>query len=426
MTALWLMIAGLILLAIGFICFPLLPFNRRKEYCVAQQQQNIDIFRDRLQELEQEKLQGNMTEAVFLKLKIELEKNLLKDTQGATVPQYADEDVTNKQWMLSVFMCVAVTVVSLAMYGVLGRSDDLFISQVMANEKPAEQNNTNPEAMSMEKAIAVLESKVAETPEDKEKLLLLANSYAAIGQFAKAANVYEKLSRKAEKGSEEYAGLKGAQAQSLFQLSNERMTKSVKVIIQQALKADPQEPASLMLLGIEAFTSENYQQAIDHWKKAKIKAEKPQIERFINPAIKAAQQKLGIAESQFSVEKTTAQATTTNAARVTIDLTLNPSLRDRVTDDQYIFVFARPNGGRMPLAAERIQVKDLPAHIVLDDTKAAMPTAKLSSAEQVEITARISKSGQPMPQPGDLYVTINGVEVKKQPVLALEINQVVE
>lgn len=80
----------------------------------------------------------------------------------------------------------------------------------------------------------------------------------------------------------------------------------------------------------------------------------------------------------------------------------------------------------MPLAVERLRVKDLPANIVLDDSKAAMPTAKLSSVDVVDITARISRSGQPMAQAGDLYITLEKVAVKNAPPLAMEIARIVE
>ena len=50
----------------------------------------------------------------------------------------------------------------------------------------------------------------------------------------------------------------------------------------------------------------------------------------------------------------------------------------------------------------RKQVKDLPFDFKLDDSQAMSPAARLSGAKRVIVGARISKSGQAMPQPGDL------------------------
>jgi len=56
----------------------------------------------------------------------------------------------------------------------------------------------------------------------------------------------------------------------------------------------------------------------------------------------------------------------------------------------------------MPLALVKKQVRDLPITFTLDDSMAMSPTAKLSDHGQVIVGARISRSGSPMPQPGDL------------------------
>ena len=79
----------------------------------------------------------------------------------------------------------------------------------------------------------------------------------------------------------------------------------------------------------------------------------------------------------------------------------------------------------MPLAVERLKVKDLPADVTLDDSKAAMPTATLSSVEKVDLTARVSLSGGAIAQAGDLFASQEQVDIRsvKQP-LNLLINQV--
>ncbi|MDP1996615.1 MAG: c-type cytochrome biogenesis protein CcmI, partial [Gallionella sp.] len=45
-----------------------------------------------------------------------------------------------------------------------------------------------------------------------------------------------------------------------------------------------------------------------------------------------------------------------------------------------------------------------------DDSMAMQPQAKLSSFEQFEVVARVSKTGNPIAQPGDLQGTTGAVK----------------
>jgi cytochrome c-type biogenesis protein CcmH len=68
-----------------------------------------------------------------------------------------------------------------------------------------------------------------------------------------------------------------------------------------------------------------------------------------------------------------------------------------------LFVFAREiNGPPMPVSIVRATKQDMPFMFRLDDSTSPMPSRKLSSAGTVMIVARLSKSGQAMPQSGDL------------------------
>ena len=84
-------------------------------------------------------------------------------------------------------------------------------------------------------------------------------------------------------------------------------------------------------------------------------------------------------------------------------ISLAPALLAKAAPEDTVFIFARAlQGSKAPLAILRRQVKDLPLEVTLDDSTAMSPALRLSTQTQVVIGARVSKSGQAMPQPGDL------------------------
>ena len=83
------------------------------------------------------------------------------------------------------------------------------------------------------------------------------------------------------------------------------------------------------------------------------------------------------------------------AAKLASKLEQNP--------DNVVFIFARAvNGPRMPLAAQRARVADLPMDFMLDDSQAVMQGATISSVDSVRVEVRVSKSGTANPGKGDL------------------------
>jgi cytochrome c-type biogenesis protein CcmH len=91
-----------------------------------------------------------------------------------------------------------------------------------------------------------------------------------------------------------------------------------------------------------------------------------------------------------------------------------------------VFIFARAaQGPPMPLAIVRLQVKDLPVDVVLDDSMAMTPTMKLSSFPEVVVGARVSKSGNAIPASGDLQSISDALQTADAKAVSITIDQVV-
>jgi cytochrome c-type biogenesis protein CcmH len=421
MTALWLSLIGLLGVALGIVYLPLLRKHQPLP-AVSHQQHSIAIFQDRLAELESEKNQGSLAAGDFVLLKVELEKSLLADVDNLPnalnppqPPFIKGGEVTLQHWLVVSGLAFFVVLISLTLYVQLGRSEDFaqsLVLQAKAQQQAVEDQKAQAQLL---KLVTLLKAKIAQHPTDVEKWQLLASSYAAMQQYSQAAQVYQAAMTAVGKQHPQYAALKGGFAQMLFQAADEHITPAVAQAMQETLDIDPLESSALLLKGIEAYTQGRVAQAIAAWQKAKLKANDNLIANFIDPIITQAQAQL----AQVPVANAAV-----SAAKITVKVSLDNSLKNKLNPEQIVFVFARAVDGKMPLAIEKLQVKDLPSTVVLDDTKAAMPTARLSSVQTAQVTARVSLSGQAREASGDWFADPVQVPVTKQgSTVELLINQ---
>jgi cytochrome c-type biogenesis protein CcmH len=81
-------------------------------------------------------------------------------------------------------------------------------------------------------------------------------------------------------------------------------------------------------------------------------------------------------------------------AQVRVRVELAPDVAAQVQPEDSVFIFARPAAGEaMPLAVKRLTVADLPAEVLLSDADAMMEQLRLSNFPQIELVARVSRSG---------------------------------
>ena len=121
-----------------------------------------------------------------------------------------------------------------------------------------------------------------------------------------------------------------------------------------------------------------------------------------------------------------ATSSTTTSASITslsVAVDVNDEVRKKFNANDVIFIYAKAKQGpRMPLAAQRMTLAELPATVLLDDSMAMVAGMNLSAFEQLVISARVSKSGSAIAQSGDY---IGSTDYKNQKTQA-SINIVID
>jgi cytochrome c-type biogenesis protein CcmH len=122
---------------------------------------------------------------------------------------------------------------------------------------------------------------------------------------------------------------------------------------------------------------------------------------------------------------TTSSTAATSSVALNVTVKLDPELAAKVQPADTLFVFARAvDGPPMPLAVARLKASELPAKVMLTDAMAMTPAMTLSKFPKVNIAARISKSGNAMPQAGDLESAPVEVATDSHVPVALTIDKV--
>lgn len=417
MLELWTGIALLTLLAMAFVCLPIL---RVKQQEIANSSineridQNVLIFRERLSELEQEKQAGTLEQADFEVLKIELERNLLSD---ASEHQSTTINSTGKLCIKSLLqigvIAVIIPIASLSLYLATGRSADLEL---------AYKQSLATDDITLEQATEQLEQVLQEKENNPEGWYLLATTYLNQGRYQEGVESLKKVLEQVPETNPQYPHIMGQLAQAQFFAQGSRYTETVRGLINKTLELDPYETTVRGLLGIEAFELGQYEEAIEQWHKALKKAKGKEAES-LRIGIEEAQKKL---RQQGKDIPDRMEQSTEFAIHLRVQLA--NSLLTKAKPDDKLFVFASIQGSKMPLAAVRLKVSDLPKDVILDKTTLIQPNQSLTTLSEVSVSARISLSGKPEAVKGDLYGTIPSLKLDRKMALLpiLVIDRVVE
>ncbi|MCE9680374.1 c-type cytochrome biogenesis protein CcmI [Shewanella sp. AS1] len=410
MTTLWTFIALFVLVSLVLIWLP--HFRQQKmlqaEEAGVRRSTNLELFNNRLATLEKELADELLDQAEFDSLKKELEISLLQDMK-----QGEDESLVNKVKPKGLLWPTLMSIVVIGLSG-------YFYSHLGAYANLEQATPANPHAgmdasQIMAQRISMMEAQLKAEPENSQLMFSLGHAYINANRFDDAVKSFDN----AMKQVGTHAELIGPKATALYYKANQRMTPQVQALIDQALALDPEDPSTLLLVGMDAFFSADYQKAIDAWQII-LDSGRSDVDRtaIIN-AIDSAKMRMGAATGEMPQDATHQQAMADK--NVTVEISIAPELAAQVGESDMLFIFARnTEGPKVPLAATKVSAKSLPVTITLDDSTNMGGNTKLSDAKNVEVIAVLSKHGSVKAQPGDIQGRIETVKVGATAKLVLD------
>jgi cytochrome c-type biogenesis protein CcmH len=388
-------VLGAVLIA-GALLFVVPPLLRRGLRTGATRDAvNVAVYRDQLRELEADLRAGTLAPDQHEKARGEIEARLLADVGKGDAAAQPRRHTRAAALALG----LAVPICALAIYVAVGNPRALL-------RGTAEGANAHGvSAQQFEAMVSRLAARLKENPEDAEGWMMLGRSYAVLGRFGESSQAYAKAAARTPGDAQLLADY----ADALAMAQGRTLQGEPETILRRALAIDPNNVKALLLAGTAAFNRNDGVAAVRHWERVLglLPAESDMIQR-VQASIAEARSLSGSPGGKAQIAKP-AQA---QGGRVSGVVRLAPELAGKVAPGDTVFIFARAaEGPRMPLAILRKRGSDLPVQFSLDDSMAMAPQMKLSAFPNVVIGARVSKSANASPQPGDLQGLSGPVKV---------------
>ncbi|SFH25940.1 cytochrome c-type biogenesis protein CcmH [Nitrosospira sp. Nsp14] len=419
MTSFW-VVAGVFIVGALMFVLPTLWSKRNRDGGVARDATNIDVYRDQLAELDSDLRSDILTLEQYEQSKRELQQRMLEDIpQGETMA--ATLMSGNRNVATITLTTLAVPLLAVSLYLWLGNTKAL-LPQPQATEHPAMSSAGSAEGGHPDFS-SVLENLIArlrDQPDDIEGWLMLGRTYAMMQRFNEAKEAYEKVLALSPDNPEvltDYADI-------VAMTHDGSLVGEPYELIKKALRLDARNPKALALAGTAEFEQKKYKEAAASWEKllALIPPSEAELTQSVKASIDEAKSlasggKGGMiarameqpgSQTPPPAENKPAGAAGAGAATATSGtlsgkVALSPAMATKTSANDSVYIFARAKAGpRAPLATLRLQVKDLPASFTLNDSMARSGVQLSTFPDEVVVGARISKSGSPMPQSGDL------------------------
>jgi cytochrome c-type biogenesis protein CcmH len=400
------------------------PFIKQQENNISiddtqRDETNVRLYHEHKAEIEKDFEQENIDDENYQYLLTELDNTLLQDMENQDLESKNTQDTKIMSIAWPVGLSVFILAFSFYLYSEIGTYEKLT---TMTAQAPMQQS-TNPEQQAINQIKQLMQLTKAE-PENSDAWYRLGQSLVSVGEFGGALKAYDQVLR--IEGPQ--ADVFGAKAQAIYYKNEQKIDSTVQGFIDQALSIDPNDPSTNILLGMHNFIAGNYEVAISHWQRV-VDSDKQNVNKqALIEVIDEAKARLAnpdAANTQSSKKEQSAAG-----PQLTVNVKLSDEILEKLSQesDKTVFIYAISSDtsrGRMPLAAVKITASELPITVILNDSRAMTPQAKLSDVDSVHIYAVVSAKGGAGINSGDYKAELNNVLVNTTEPLDLVISSIV-
>jgi cytochrome c-type biogenesis protein CcmH len=250
-----------------------------------------------------------------------------------------------------------------------------------------------------------LRTHLASEPTDADGWLL----YSRLGMVFKESELVLEAIKKAYILNPTAIDIVLLYAQLKMQTGDEYAQLQAQLMLKKLLVHHPQELQAWSMYAFIALENQDYVIAIERWEKM-LTLENISVKQsnMLLDSISYAKKELATQSNQLITQATLSmQQEQKNTARDETDTPIyrvNISVADHVLvpDSGFIIVYAqRVSGPKMPLAAVKLVLSELPMSTTISDANVMIQGMKLSDQSEFVIKARISKRGDVMNKEGD-------------------------
>ena len=275
----------------------------------------------------------------------------------------------------------------------------------------------------MTELVESLDARLQEQPDDPAGWYLLGQSYMTLSRYADARRAFrEGMAR--DPAPDIDMKLAFAEAETLT--DPQALLGEAGEIFEEALDIQPDNPTALWYGGLSAAATERPGVARQRWSRL-LQLDPPQamrdvLEQHLNALG-------GIAAPVQDPPLQLAQTEPPPGLEISLRITLGEGLEAAgaaTSPGAALFIFARAPEGGPPVAVIREAASSIPGEFSLSDANNMLPGRSLGDFEALTIVARISASGQPTEQPGDVYGEVLYIPEQGDAIIDLALDQVVQ